>query len=391
MKILFCNFEYPPLGGGGGVVNASLAQELAKRHEVTVLTSRGPGLPSERIEGGVRVVRVPVFFRNEQTVASYLSMLTYLPVGFRVGKKLLMSDRFDVINTHFVLPTGPVGDALARFAKIPNVLSVHGGDLYDPSKFASPHRHPLLRIWIRRLLRRADGVVGQSWNTLGNMRRYYTPELEGIRIPLGIPRPKMESASRREYGFGNEEALLVTVGRLVGRKAVDQLLSMMEALRNEPVRLLIIGTGPLEAQLKDQVSRKGLSEKVAFLGQVGEQEKFRILQMCDLYVSTSQHEGFGLVFVEAMASGLPVVCYDHGGQTDFLKDEVNGFLVPLNDRDRFLDRCRLLIRDSGRRQEMARINQKAVEDFYIDRCAAQYEQVFAKVCQKRTGTRPATK
>jgi glycosyltransferase involved in cell wall biosynthesis len=389
MKILFCNFEYPPLGGGGGVVNASLAQELAKRHEVTVLTSRGPGLPSDRIEGGVRVVRVPVFFRNEQTVASYLSMLTYLPVGFRVGKKLLMNERFDVINTHFVLPTGPVGDALARFAKIPNVLSVHGGDLYDPSKRLSPHRHPFLRGWIRRLLRRADRVVGQSWNTLGNMRRYYTPELEGIRIPLGIPRPKIEAASRREYGYRNEETLLVTVGRLVGRKAVDQLISMMEALRNEPVRLLIIGTGPLESQLKDLASERRLGEKVVFLGQVDEHGKFRILQMCDLYVSTSQHEGFGLVFLEAMASGLSVVCYDHGGQTDFLKDEVNGFLVPLNDRERFLDRCRILIRDSGRREEMARRNQKAVEDYYIDRCADQYEQVFTEVCQKRAGTRPA--
>jgi glycosyltransferase involved in cell wall biosynthesis len=389
MKILFCNFEYPPLGGGGGVVNASLAQELAKRHEVSVLTSQAPGLPSERIEEGVRVVRVPVFFRNEQTVASYLSMLTYLPVGFRVGKKLLMNERFDVINTHFVLPTGPVGDALTRFAKIPNVLSVHGGDLYDPSKFASPHRHALLRIWIRRLLRRADRVVGQSWNTLENMRRYYTPELEGTRIPLGIPRPKMEAASRGEYGFGNDEALLVTVGRLVGRKAVDQLISMMETMRNEPVRLLIIGTGPLEAQLKDQASEKRLGEKVIFMGQVDEHEKFRILQMCDLYVSTSQHEGFGLVFLEAMASGLPIVCYDHGGQTDFLKDGVNGFLIPLNDQDRFLDRCRLLIRDRERRVDMTRTNQKTVEDYYIDRCAVRYEQVFTEVCQKRTGTRQA--
>jgi glycosyltransferase involved in cell wall biosynthesis len=316
-------------------------------------------------------------------------MLTYLPVGFRVGKKLLMNERFDVINTHFVLPTGPVGDALTRFAKIPNVLSVHGGDLYDPSKFASPHRHALLRIWIRRLLRRADRVVGQSWNTLENMRRYYTPELEGTRIPLGIPRPKMEAASRREYGFGNDEALLVTVGRLVGRKAVDQLISMMETMRNEPVRLLIIGTGPLEAQLKDQASEKRLGEKVIFMGQVDEHEKFRILQMCDLYVSTSQHEGFGLVFLEAMASGLPIVCYDHGGQTDFLKDGVNGFLIPLNDQDRFLDRCRLLIRDRGRRVDMTRTNQKTVEDYYIDRCAVRYEQVFTEVCQKRTGTRPA--
>jgi glycosyltransferase involved in cell wall biosynthesis len=389
MKILFCNFEYPPLGGGGGVVNASLAQELAKRHEVTVLTSRGPNLPSEKVENGVRVVRVPVFFRNEQTAASFLSMLAYLPSGWRIGKELIRADRFDVVNTHFVLPTGPVGDALARFGKIPNVLSLHGGDLYDPSKRMSPHRHPLLRVWIRRLLRRADRVVGQSWNTLENMRRFYTPGLQGIRIPLGIPRPKMDAASRNEYGFRKEDLLLVTVGRLVGRKAVDQLISMMEALRNEPVRLLIVGTGPLEAKVKEQSSEKRLDEKVIFLGQLEEKEKFRVLQMCDLYVSTSQHEGFGLVFLEAMTSGLPIVCYDHGGQTDFLKNEVNGFLVPLNDRERFLDRCRLLARNPGLRGSMARTNREAVEEYFIDRCAARYEQVFTEVCRERMETLPA--
>lgn len=378
MKILFCNFEYPPLGGGGGVVNASLAQELAKRHDVTVLTSRGPNMPLERIDSGVKVLRVPVFFRNDQAAASFLSMLAYLPAGIRTGRKLIRAERFDVVNTHFVLPTGPVGDALARFGTIPNVLSLHGGDLYDPSKRMSPHRHPLLRVWIRRLLRRADRVVGQSLNTLENMRRYYTPELRGIRIPLGIPRPKLEAASRNEYGFNKEEVLLATVGRLVRRKAVDQLITMMGALRDVPIRLLIIGTGPLEAQLKDQASQEHLGDKAVFLGQLEEEEKFRVLQMCDLYVSATQHEGFGLVFLEAMASGLPIVCYDHGGQTDFLRDGANGFLVPLNDREWFLDRCRSLIRNPALRESIAGWNRKAVEDYYIDRCAQRYEDVFQK-------------
>lgn len=369
------------------MVNASLAQELAKRHEVTVLTSRSPNLPSERIENGVKVVRVPVFFRNEQTAASFLSMLTYLPAGFRIGKNLVRAERFDVVNTHFVLPTGPVGNALARFGKIPNVLSVHGGDLYDPSKRMSPHRHPFLRVWIRRLLRRADRVVGQSFNTLENMRRFYTPELQGIRIPLGITRPKIDAASRNEYGFKKEEVLLATIGRLVGRKAVDQLISFMEVLRNEPVRLLIIGTGPLEAQLKDQASQKRLSEKVVFLGQLEELEKFRVLQMCDLYVSTSQHEGFGLVFLEAMACGLPIICYNHGGQTDFLKDQITGYLVPLNDLGVFEDRCRSLIRDRDLRRKFGQENLRQVEEFFIDRCAERYEGVFqeAVACYRKKG------
>ena len=66
MRILFCNYEYPPLGGGGGVINALLAEELATRHEVTVLTSRGMGLPAESVVNGVRIVRAPVFFRQKR-------------------------------------------------------------------------------------------------------------------------------------------------------------------------------------------------------------------------------------------------------------------------------------------------------------------------------------
>jgi hypothetical protein len=152
------------MGGGGGVANALLAQELPKRHDVTVLTSQGLDLPPESIEGGVRVVRTPVFFRKQEAVANLCSMLAFLPMGIQTGKRLLRAGQYDVINTHFALPTGPVGDALARFADVPNVLSIHGSDLYDPSKWLSPHRHPYLRAWVRRLLRRiADYLLRPRW------------------------------------------------------------------------------------------------------------------------------------------------------------------------------------------------------------------------------------
>src|SRR5919106_2258247 len=133
MRMLFCNYEYSPLGGGGGVINALLAQEMAKRHDVTVLTSLRWGLPVESLEGGVKVVRVPVFFHRQGAVSSLRSMLGFILMGIRVGRQLVRTQQFDIINTHFVLPTGPVGDALSHFAGIPNVLTLLGGDVYDPS------------------------------------------------------------------------------------------------------------------------------------------------------------------------------------------------------------------------------------------------------------------
>jgi glycosyltransferase involved in cell wall biosynthesis len=383
MRILICNFEYPPLGGGGGVITAQLAAELARRHEVTVLTSQGLGMPAESVESGVRVMRAPVLFRKDQATASLLSMASYVPAAIKAGRSLLRRERFDVINTHFVVPTGPVGDALARSSGLPNVLSVHGGDLYDPSKFTSPHRHWLLRSWIRRMIVRADALVGQSTNTLANVARYYTHAVEGIRIPLGIQRPAFTPASRAAYGFADDEVLLITVGRLVARKGLHQLIALMDRLRTEKVRLLIIGTGPQMAALKEDCQRRGIEDKVVFTGHVEDEEKFRLLDQSDIFVSTSQHEGFGLLFVEGMASGLPVVCYDHGGQTDFLEDGKTGYLVHLNDEAAFEERTRRLIQDKELRSRMGAENLSRVEDYFIDRCAERYERVFETVLARR--------
>jgi len=356
---------------------ASLAEELATRHEVTVLTSRGPGSPSEVMENEVRVIRVPVYLRKQRAVASLVSMFSYIPQGIRIGRRLGKSTPFDVINTHFVLPSGPVGDNLAHAWGMPHVLSVHGGDVYDPSKFLSPHRHLVLRFAVRRLLRRAHTVIPNSQDTHGNIQRYYTPEIEGTCIPLGIRRPATNIGSREHYGLNSHHKLLITVGRLVSRKAVDQLITVMSKLQDEHARLLIIGSGPREQELRRHAAAIRVTPKVLFMGQVEEAEKYKILRMCDIYVSTSQHEGFGLVFLEAMASGLPIVCYDFGGHTDFQKNNVTGYVVALNDLDTFVDRCNTLVDTAPLRQKMSKHNLKLVESYYIDRCAAGYEEIFS--------------
>src|SRR5690606_13593221 len=219
MRLLFCNYEYPPLGGGGGVVNAALARELARTHDVTVLTSRAFDLPEESMENGVRVLRVPVWLRRERAAASLPSLAGYVVNGVLQDRGLVRRERFDVINTHFALPSGPVGQHLAARANVPNVLSVHGGDLYDPSKKLSAHRHALLRACVRKVARAADAVVAQSQNTADNLRRFYAPELEAEIIPLGIERPRVTRADRAAHGFGPDDLVLVNVGRLCARIA----------------------------------------------------------------------------------------------------------------------------------------------------------------------------
>jgi glycosyltransferase involved in cell wall biosynthesis len=385
MKILFCNYEYPPLGGGGGVVMGALARQLARRHEVTVLTSRAGGLPADNLEGGVRVVRVPVFFRRELAVANFPSMFAYLPTGFVSGLRMGGRGAFDVVNTHFVVPSGPLGQALAKWYRAPNVLSVHGGDLFDPSKRSSPHLHAPLRTAVRSMLRSADAVIGQSSDTVRHVTDLYGVKRDVGLIPLGIERPpSIAHSSRAMFGIAEDAFVVVTIGRLVARKATTQLVDALAASALPNAHLLIVGDGPDREAIERRAQERGVGERVHLLGQASEMEKHAALACADAFVSTSQHEGFGLVFLEAMAFGLPVLCYDRGGQTDFLKSDETGFVAPLNDQAQFVHSLKMLHDDRAARVRYGQHNLKLVENFFIDTCARKYEEVFEEAIAGRT-------
>jgi glycosyltransferase involved in cell wall biosynthesis len=377
-----CNFEYPPLGGGGGIATASLASALAQRHSVTVLTSHVGRSVDDRLEDGVRVIRVPVFLRRRTSTASLMSMAAYLFTGSRAGRRAVRRDSFDVVNSHFVLPTGIVGDVVARRAGVPHVVSVHGGDLYDPSKWISPHAHAVLRWTIVRLLSRASLVIGQSRNTLDNLNRFYACATPVQRIPLGIPQHRMPPADRARFDVPASTSVLITVCRLVRRKGLEQLIQLMQRLEDLDCVLLVVGTGPQAAELRELAQQLGVAERVRFLGWISDDDKFAALASSDAFVSTSQHEGFGLMYLEAMACGLPVVTYDNGGQTDFLRDGETGGLVPVNDLAAFESSLRQLLSDNALRAQVSATNRRIFESLTIERCAAMYEHAFESVLRQ---------
>lgn len=377
LRILFCNYEYPPLGGGGGVVMAALCRQLAKQHDVTVVTSRALDLPAESVEGGVRVLRVPVFFRNRRAVANIPSMLAYPPMAVlrMLGRRL--RGAYDVINTHFAVPSGPAGQCLSSLLRIPNVLSLHGGDLYDPSKEMSPHRQGWLRGPVRSMLRKADVLVGHSNDTVRHVSEIYGVQRDVQLVPLGIDRPPRPGRfSRADLGLPEQAFVMATVGRLVPRKSSAQLVRVLAESRIPDAYLLVVGDGPDADAIRRAAAERGVSDRVRLLGFVSEQQKSVALAMSDVFVSTSQHEGFGLAFLEAMAFGLPIVCYDHGGQTDFLSSTVTGAVVPLNDLGAFTNAVRALAADRATLQRIGANNRRRVEDYFIERCAQRYEAVF---------------
>lgn len=383
MKIFICNYEYPPLGGGGGVTTKRLAEELAKRHAVTVLTSSLKTRGVKEVVNGVELYRVPVLQRDSLQAATFISMAAYLPSSLLKGLGLCKQGRFDIINSHFAIPTGPSGVLLAKFFGIPHVLSIHGGDIYDPSKKLSPHKTWGLHRIVQAVMNSSDKILAQSKNTKENAELFYTLAKPVEIIPHAIERPRFNKKERSFFGFTADDMLLITTERLIPRKAVHQMITIMTKITNQKIKLLVLGDGPERGGLEKQAASLGLTSRVYFKGWVSEEEKFQLLSVADIYVSSSMHEGFGLNFCEAMACGLPIISYDNGGHTDFLKDGQTGYLAPVGNLDKLCEKVTWLCARPDLRSKYGAFNKLLAERFYIEECAAAYEKVFEQLVRER--------
>jgi glycosyltransferase involved in cell wall biosynthesis len=384
MNILVINYEYPPVGGGGGVICRDISEEIASGgHRVDVITSQYADLKGYEEVNGVGVFRVPVLFRNNQNAASILSMLSYVPSAIKRVGKLLRREKYDVLNTHFAIPSGPAGNYISKKYGIPNVLTIHGGDIFDPSKSYSPHRTVGLKQTVRKMLASADRVVAQSSDTKGNAMNIYNISRDVDIVPLGI-RPNPYSAKmRKDIGIPEDIFVFTTIGRLVRRKNLEDLFSIMKKIvKSQPAMLLVMGDGPEKTNMEKKISELGLNENIRLLGRVSDEEKYQYLMVSDAYLSTAIHEGFGIVFLEAMECGLPVFCYERGGQVDFLKSGKTGFLIKLGDTETFGMRLLELMSDDALKEEMRTNNRDLVKNFYISNCANRYLSIFEEVISR---------
>lgn len=382
MKILMVNYEYPPLGGGGGVFSRHLAEELSKNNTITVITSNFGLYKPRELSGGVEIIRVPVIMRADQNKASIVSMLSFFPASLWTGYRLLRERQFDIVHSMFAIPSAPSGLALSKKFHIPHVLSVLGGDIYDPSKNLSPHKNPALHYTVKKMMRKSDKVVALSSDIKRRAIEYYNIFNGMDIIHLGIPKPQVEAKTRGDFKFNKEDILLITVGRLVPRKGLQDLIKVVHDIKDPNIKLIVIGDGPEKTKLGELSRSLNVSNNVFFFGHVSDEEKFSLLDLSDIYVSSSQHEGFGIVFLEAMASGLPVVCYDKGGQTDFLQDNKTGFLVNFGDRELLAIKIRELCQNVTRRKQMSQFNSQYIEAFYIKTCAKKYEILYKTLIER---------
>lgn len=373
-NVLIVTYEYPPLGGGGGVIIRDLAEELAQRIHVTILTSGRPGLPPDECRGNLRIVRVPVLLRTANAVASLPSLLSFFPSSLWTGLRLMREEHFDLVHSSFAVPSGPSGLLLARRAGVPHVLTIHGGDIYDPTKTLSPHRTPLLKQTVRTILHRSTRVVANSVDTERRTREIYgLQDLD--RIPLAVRPLSVPPANRTDVGIADGQVALITIGRLVERKGLAQLIDALAEAADPSMKLIVLGEGPKREEWEAHARARGVADRIRWEGFVSDERKWGLLQAADLYVSTALHEGFGIGFVEGMVSGLPVVSYDCGGHTDFLTSEFSR-LVPVNDVAGFARELRSLCADGDLRARMGQAARTAAAEFGIEHYTQRYVNLY---------------
>jgi teichuronic acid biosynthesis glycosyltransferase TuaC len=232
---------------------------------------------------------------------------------------------FDLIHAHVVLPDGYAGAILSEDFGCPLVVTIHGQDLQH-----TIHRGPRCKEALSYALRKASRVIVVSHKLERLMERFFPSEKgKVVTIPNGINPEEISAAIAMPYLENTEGPLIVSVSNLVKTKGVDlNILAVHHLSYKYPlVRYLVVGDGPEATTLRELVRRLDLEERVRFVGRVPHQQALKYIASCDIFSLPSWSEGFGIVYLEAMACSKPVVGCKGEGLEDFVEHGVTGVLV----------------------------------------------------------------
>ena len=309
--------------------------------DAEVLTSAYKG-GADQVFDGIPVYRFRYFLRrwenltHEETAPDRMRKsllykvlpLFFVAAGMFAAWRLARRRGYDVIHVHWPLPLAALGWAAARGAAAPTVTLFYGVELRWVASAMRP-----LRGFLRWAIRRSDAVVAISTYTAAEVKRLVDRPIEVI--PYTFELGAAPSRDRDQVRGGFE---ILTVGRLVERKGVVHLVEALAAMpASVNARLVVVGDGPESARIRARSEELGVSDRVELRGRVSNEALRAAYASASVFVlpaitdARGDTEGLGVVLLEAMNFGVPVVASGIGGIVDIVFNEDTGLLVPPGD------------------------------------------------------------
>lgn len=362
-----------------------LAKTMERWYDVTVLVPMDPGAKEYEVMEGVKVRRYHYFPLHSMETLCYPGAIVQrikeskpriFLVPFLAGALFMnlfkLRKSYDLVHAHWFIPQGIV----QSFFSVPYVVTGHGGDVTSLNHF-------LIRKLKKDCVERAGYVTVVSSFLKEEVLRWINTEKISV-LPMGCQLSTFSPDNRRENYFGQgKDKVVLFVGRLAEVKGIQYLIQAMEQV---DAKLVIVGKGSLEMQLRDQASHLG--EKVTFLGAKTHEELGVIYASADLFVMPSVtaadggREGFGLVILEAMASGTPVVAFNSGGISQLISHETNGLLCEERNVQQLADSMNRLLDDSALRDRLVKSGLKSAAQYDYKEIGKRYSQIYAEVLRE---------
>jgi phosphatidylinositol alpha-mannosyltransferase len=368
MKIgLVCPYIYPEAGGVAQHVRFLYENLRLRGHDVRVLTaSHGPQRASEG-----DIIRLGVGF--SVPINASVGTLTFSPRYLSQIGRMLDREQFDLL--HFHEPFVPfLSLFLLRESDAVNVATFHAYAGFSPSyEFGS-------RV-MQGHARRLHGRIAVSAAARHFIDRFFPGDYKVI--PNGVDIARFATAvpiARWQDGTPN----VLFVGRHEPRKGLLDLLKAHRMLRKTGIesRLLVVGSGPQEREARRYVATRGL-QGVEFLGRVSDAEKAQLFRTADVFASPATGgESFGIVLLEAMAAGAPIVCSDIHGYKGVVRRGREGLLVPPRQPRELSVAIERLLRDPSMRDQMSAAGRARAEEFSWPRVTAKVDDYYGFVIRR---------
>lgn len=345
-KILIYSVAYFPFVGGAEVAIKEITDRL-DYYDFDLITTRfDKKLPKEEQIGNVHVYRVGWGTNFDK----YLFFLLALIKGLKLNKE----KKYNVVHGVLESYAGLAAMLFKMFTGVKYLLTMQSGDSEEFMRKRTWFWYPLYK----RVFKNADFIQTISQYLASRARKYGYRGLIKV-IPNGVDLRDFEKTLSEEkkqelknnLGIKENEKVLITTSRLVEKNAIDDLIKAVRLL-DFPYKLLILGRGYQEQQLKDLVKELGLENNIKFLGFIEYQNISKYLKIADVFIRPSLSEGLGNSFLEAMLCKVPVIATAVGGIPDFLIDRQTGMFCEVKNPQSIAEKIKLLINDNNLRQNI---------------------------------------